>query len=95
MKVKDRINYKKCCTVYKALNHTGYAVNFFNYRNSSYELRHQNSIEVPRTRTSFYKNSFYPSSVSLWNKLPKTPQNSDSFNIFKASYHRLYFNNVI
>ena len=48
-----------------------------------YALRHQPHIPVFKTRLKSMANSFFPSAVRAWNKLPKTTIQSESINILK------------
>ena len=36
---------------------------------------HERNLSVPYARTDVYKYSFFPHTVSLWNKLPEIPYN--------------------
>ena len=41
------------------------------------------NFTVPFCRTSRYLNSFFPSTIRLWNNLPSSAKNSTSFSYFK------------
>ena len=43
------------------------------------------SISNIKTRSNFFRNSFFPSTVTEWNKLDRDICNSDSLNVFKLS----------
>ena len=47
---------------------------------------HKYKYRVPYCRTNTYKDSFFPSSIRLWNQLPKklTKFNAESLDTFKA-----------
>ena len=37
------------------------------------------------SRSNFFRNSFFPSAITEWNKLDRDIRNSDSLNVFKLS----------
>ena len=45
---------------------------------------HQYKYRVPYCRTNTYKDSFFPSSIRLWNQLPEKLTNAKSLDTFKA-----------
>ena len=55
-------------------------VKFYSSRNSQIS-----NISNIKTRSNFFRNSFFPSSVIEWNKPDRDICNSDSLNIFKLS----------
>ena len=55
-------------------------------------LRHNNDIQIPYCRLNIYKNSFFPSTISRWNKLPLATRNSISVNQFKSRLNASYQN---
>ena len=44
-----------------------------------------NNISNIKTRSNFFRNSFFPSTITEWNKLDRDIRNSDSLIIFKLS----------
>ena len=60
--------------------------------NMPYNLRHNNDIQIPYCRLNIYKNSFFPSTISRWNKLPLATRNSISVNQFKSRLNASYQN---
>ena len=52
---------------------------------ASYATRNMNNIPFFKTRHSFFKNSFFPSTIIEWNNLDHNIRNSSSFNNFKRS----------
>ena len=46
--------------------------------------RHQYKYGIPYCRTNTYKDSFFPSSIRLWNQLPENLTNAESLEAFKA-----------
>ena len=64
-----------------------------------YSTRSQiNNISNIKTKSSFYRNSFFPSTITAWNKLDRDIRNSYSLNIFKLSllkYIRPVANSVL
>ena len=53
-------------------------------RNQQYNTRQSNLVQEIRTRTQFYYNSFFPSTIRLWNNLPPTIQNNPSLHKLKS-----------
>ena len=45
---------------------------------------HQYRYRVPYCRTNVYKNSFFPSTIRLWNQLPEELTAAESLEVFKA-----------
>ena len=55
-------------------------VKFYSTRSSQID-----NISNIKTRSNFFRNSFFPSTITEWNKLDCDIRNSDSLNIFKLS----------
>ena len=55
-------------------------VKFYSTRSS--EIKNIFNI---KTRSNFFSNYFFPSSINEWNKLDRDIRNSDSLNVFKLS----------
>ena len=55
-------------------------VKFYSTRSSQID-----NISNIKTRSSFFRNSFFPSTITKWNKLDCDIRNSNSLNIFKLS----------
>ena len=51
------------------------------------EIRHSNNIPAIHTRHNYFKNSFFPSTISEWNNLDCKIRNSGSLSIFKKNLH--------
>ena len=49
------------------------------------ETRHSNNIPAIHTRHNYFKNSFFPSTISEWNNLDCKIRNSRSLSIFKKN----------
>ena len=52
-------------------------------RIASYATRNMDNFPFFKTRHSFLKNSFFPSTIIAWNNLDHNIRNSSSFNIFR------------
>ena len=52
---------------------------------SNYNLRNRLNFEIPFVRLCSYENSFFPSTLKLWNELPLNIRNSSSVSQFKAN----------
>ena len=55
-------------------------VKFYSTRSSQID-----NISNIKTRSNFFRNSFFPSTITEWNKLDRDIRNSDSLNVFKLS----------
>ena len=51
--------------------------------NNTYNLRNNENINLPPCRLNIYRNSFVPSTISLWNNLPIDVRNSINIHQFK------------
>jgi len=71
---------------YKILNCQGpsYLHDLVNYKNSSYNFRYKNLVEIPHPRTERYgKRSFKYTAGKVWNSLPDEYRRASSFSQFK------------
>ena len=57
---------------------------------ASYATRNMDNISFFKTRHSFFKNSFFPSTIIEWNNLDHNIRNSSSFNIFRRSILKFF-----
>ena len=55
---------------------------------SQRNLRTGQNLQVPRSRTVLYSNSFIPKTIRDWNALPNNLKNSPSLNSFKLELNR-------
>ena len=51
---------------------------------STYNLRNADDLANFFTRTELFANSFFPSTIRLWNSLPDLAKNAQSLNMFKS-----------
>ena len=79
--------FRKLSCFYKLFNneHPHYLFKLIPSRSSSYVTRNIHNIPFFKTRHTFLKNSFFPSTIIEWNKLDHNIRNSSSFNIFRKS----------
>ena len=79
--------YRKLCLFYKAFTneHPQYLFHLIPARHSSHTSRNVHSIPIFSVKHSFFKNSFFPSTISEWNKLDPAICNSESLSIFKKN----------
>ena len=61
------------------------SVTLWNIKGHEYQLRNPNNYMVPITRTTFYFNSFLPSTVREWNSLNIISRNSTTLASFKRT----------
>ena len=83
--------FRKLTCFYKIFNseHPHYLFKLIPSRSSNYVTRNIHSIPFFKTRHTFLKNSFFPSTIVEWNKLDQNIRNSSSFNIFRKSILKL------
>ena len=61
-----------------------YLQNFMSLKNSNYNFRYTNLLDIPRVRSTKYGNdSFSFQAAKLWNDLPEEARKITSFNTFK------------
>ena len=79
--------FRKLSCFYKLFNSKNpcYLFKLIPSRIASYATRNMDNIPLFKTRHSFLKNSFFPSTIIEWNNLDHNIRNSSSFNIFRRS----------
>ena len=79
--------FRKLSFFYKLFNseHPNYPFKLIPLRSSNYVTRIIHNIPLLKTRHTFFKNSFFSSTIIEWNKLGHNIRNSSSFNIFRKS----------
>ena len=85
--LKSRRWFRKLCHFYKILNEKSPSYLFYLIPNLNRvrETRHSNNIPEIHTRHNYFKNSFFPSTLSEWNNLDCKIRNSESLSIFKKN----------
>ena len=85
--LKSRRWFRKLCHFYKILNEKSpsYLFDLIPNLNRVRETRHSNNIPAIHTRHNYFKNSFFPSTISEWNNLDCKMRNSGSLSIFKKN----------
>ena len=85
--LKSRRWYRKMSFLYKVLKNESPSYLFQNIPNAQRQSHRQtrNSGKIPSivVKHDYFKNSFFPSAITEWNKLDCYIKNSDSFAIFK------------
>ena len=73
------------CTLYKIIKNKSPSYLSSTLPNSKLQRQTRNSNNIPTffARHDYFKNSFFPSAISEWNKLDSFIRNADSINIFK------------
>ena len=84
--LQDRRWYRKLCVFYKMLNNMSpkYLSNIIPSTTRRYSSRNANNIPLVRANTNYFMNTFFPSTVTEWNKLDLSIRKSTSLNIFKS-----------
>ena len=64
-----------------------YLYNLIPNRAKIYSTRNSqiDNVSNIKTKSNFFRNSFFPSTITEWNKLDRDICNSDSLNVFKLS----------
>ena len=77
--LKLRCWFRKLCDFYKILNEKSpsYLFDLIPNLNGVHETRHSNNIHAIHVRNNNFKNSFFPSTISEWNKLDWKITNSE------------------
>ena len=87
--LRSRRWLKKLCLFYKICKNKSpfYLYNLIPDRVKFYSTRSSqiDNISNLKTRSNFFRNSFFPSTITEWNKLDRDIRNSDSLNVFKLS----------
>ena len=74
-----------------------YLFNTIPNNNEQRQTRHSDNIPTFFARHDYFKNSFFPSAITEWNKLDCFVKNADSFHVFKKhilSFIRLLPNSI-
>ena len=79
--------HRKFCCFYKILKDQSpqYLFNISPKLNRPYPTRNANNIPHFKVKHSFFKNNFFPSVITEWNKLDPEIRNAPSLNIFKKN----------
>ena len=82
--------FRKLSFFYKLFNseHPNYLFKLIPLRSSNYVTRNIHNIPLLKTRHTFFKNSFFPSTIIEWNKLDHNIRSCSSFNIFKKNIQK-------
>ena len=87
--LRSRRSLRKLCLFYKIYKNKSPShlhnlipdrVKFYSARSSQID-----NISDLKTRSNFFRNSFFPSTITEWNKLDRDIRNSDSLNVIKLS----------
>ena len=83
--LKSRRWFRKLCHFYKIFNEKSpsYLFNLIPNFNRAHNTRLSHNISPIKVRHDYFKNSFFPSAISEWNKLDLNIGNSASLNTFK------------
>ena len=93
--LQDRRIHDMLTLIYRALNGNTpvYIKNLLNERDTSYNLRGQHLLNVPRVNTTNYGlHSFRYSACKLWNSLPNSFRTAPTTNAFKLAVNQIKFN---
>ena len=79
--------FRKLCHFYKILNEKSpsYQLNLISNLNRVHNTRNNNTIAAIHVKCDYFKNSFFPSTISGWSKLDWKIRNSGSLSIFKMN----------
>ena len=84
--LQQRRWYRKLCIFFKIIKDKSpeYLLNMIPTNNSSYSTRNADSIPQLKMKHNFFRNSFFPSVISEWNKLDFETRNLKSLILFKS-----------
>ena len=79
--------YRKLCLVHKVFKngHPHYLLHLIPVRHSSHASKNIHSIAIFSLKHNFFKNSFFPSTISEWEKLDPAIRNSESLSILRKN----------
>ena len=79
------------CVLYKVLENESppYLFNTIPKNNRQRQTRYSDNIPTFFTKHDYFKNSFFPSAITEWNKLECYVKNADSFDVFKKRILKL------
>ncbi|KAK6183707.1 hypothetical protein SNE40_011134 [Patella caerulea] len=63
-------------------------------QNNNYDLRNSQDLSQSLIRLSAYQNSFFPSTVKLWNSLDLQLRQLPTFSLFKKKLREVYYQNA-
>ena len=74
------------CVFYKILNNISpkYLFDIIPSTTRRYSSRNENNIPLVRVNNNYFMNTFFPSTITEWNKLDLSIRNSASRNVFKG-----------
>ena len=91
--LRSRRWLRKLCLFYKIYKNKSpsYLYNLISDRAKFYSTRSSqiDNISNIKTRSNFFKISFFRSTITEWNKLDGDIRNSDSLNVFKLSLFKI------
>ena len=84
--LQDRRWYGKLCVFYKILNTMSpkYLSDTIPSTTRRYSSRNENNIPLVRVNNNYFMNTYFPSTITEWNKLDLSIRNSASLNVFKG-----------
>lgn len=94
LRFDERVRYRKCILMYKALNNLAptYLSNKFTYAHNMHNLDLRSAtnqtLYVPKPTLEIYRRSLTYSGPKLWNTLPESVRNAPSLGSFKQRYLR-------
>ena len=87
--LRSRRWLRKLCLFYKIYKNKSpsYLHNLTPNRMKFYSTRSGQTVNISniKTRSNIFRNSFFPSTITEWNKLDREIRKSDSLNVFKLS----------
>ena len=83
--LKSRLWFRKLCHFYKIINEKSpsYLFSLIPNFNRVHNTRLSYNIPLIKVRHDYFKNSFFPSAITEWNKLDLNMRNSASLKTFK------------
>ena len=90
--LSERRAQYKVTNIYKARNNLLHIpINHLNSNSNNTRASSRGNYAIPRSRSTVHLQSFYQTSVRLWNSIPSSIQNSTSVEAFKKGINAIIF----
>ena len=89
---QSRLSFRKLCRFYKIINNQSlsYLFDYIPSTDRIYNTRHAANVPTMKSKHTFFKNSYIPSTIIKWDQLDQDVRNAESYVLFRK--HLLSFN---
>jgi len=91
LRVPERVEYKVCLLVFKALHGMLCRPNAEDTARSRLRSAERGDLQVPRSKTNFGSRAFAVAGPMFWNRLPPEIRANNSLQSFKSQLKTYYF----